>query len=197
MAEWKAGRTVNLSAQQQRKAKRIVGGGRTEKVTAGERKAARTAVDIGQTKWAKQSERGGRGVGGLLVDSSGKAVTGTVKLPGGGTATYVRGKRIGVTPKVKAPAPRPSGGGQKPSSTKPQATPAKTAGAGKKYEELKATVGGNARRSRKTPMTSGYGKIDKPPKPGTVITVQGRKYRWVDQKNIIGSGRQVGWVEFK
>ena len=94
--KWKGARTRNLTAAQQKQAKRIVGGGRSEKVTAAERKAAQAKVDIGQTKWVTAKDRGGAGRGGLLTDTSGKAVTGTVTLPSGKTATYVRGKRIGV-----------------------------------------------------------------------------------------------------
>lgn len=97
---WRSGgkkvRTRNLTSKQEKKAVRIVGGGKSEKVTQAERAAMKKSVDIGQTKWTKASERGGKGVGGLLTDASGKAVTGTVKLASGKTATYVRGKRIGV-----------------------------------------------------------------------------------------------------
>jgi hypothetical protein len=94
--KWKRARTKDLSASQMKRAQRVVGGGRMEKVTAKERKAAGKGVDIGTTKWLEAKDRGGKGRGGLLVDASGKAVTGTVKLPSGQSAMYVRGKRIGV-----------------------------------------------------------------------------------------------------
>lgn len=94
--KWKRAQTKNLSESQMKQAKRVVGGGRMEKVTAAERKAAKDFVNIGTTKWMTSAERGGKGRGGLLVDASGKAVTGTVKLPSGQSATYVRGKRVGV-----------------------------------------------------------------------------------------------------
>lgn len=87
-----------------RQAKRIVGKKRTEKVTGLELRGAAKPVDIGTTKWMSAAERGGKGRGGLLVDRSGKAVTGTVTLPSGQSAMYVRGKRIGVaraTPQKK------------------------------------------------------------------------------------------------
>ena len=119
--KWKGAKTRNLSAKQQEKAKRIVGGGRSEKVKAEELKTARAnTIDIGTTKWTTAAERktaGQKGRGGLLTDASGKALTGTVKLPSGKTATYVRGKRIGIVaekPKPQQkPKPRPqsSGGG--------------------------------------------------------------------------------------
>lgn len=106
--KWKGAKTRNLTAKQQEKAKRIVGGGRSEKVKADELKAARAnTIDIGTTKWTTAAERktaGQKGRGGLLTDSSGKALTGTVKLPSGKTATYVRGKRIGIV------ADKPKGG---------------------------------------------------------------------------------------
>ena len=118
--KWKGVKTRNLSAKQQEQAKRIVGGGRTEKVKADELKAARgTTLDINQTKWMTAKDRGGAGRGGLLTDASGKALTGTVKLPSGKTATYVRGKRLGVAG-GQAPS---SARGQKPTPAKP--TPAK------------------------------------------------------------------------
>jgi hypothetical protein len=94
--KWERARTKDLSASQLKRAQRVVGGGRMEKVTAKERKAAGKGVDIGTTKWMTAAERGGKGRGGLLVDASGKAVTGTVKLPSGQSAMYVRGKRVGV-----------------------------------------------------------------------------------------------------
>ena len=81
--KWKAARTKNLTAAQMKQARRVVGGKRSEAVSGTERKAAKKAVDISGTKWMKASERGGKGRGGLLVDSSGKAVTGTVTLPSG------------------------------------------------------------------------------------------------------------------
>jgi hypothetical protein len=93
---WKSAKTRNLSAQQMRQAKRIVGKKRTEKVTGLELFGAAKPVDIGTTKWLEAKDRGGKGRGGLLVNQSGQAVTGTVKLPSGQSAMYVRGKRIGV-----------------------------------------------------------------------------------------------------
>lgn len=122
--KWKAARTKNLSAGQMQQAVRIVGQRkagapvRTERVTAKERKASQDFVNIGTTKWLTASERGGKGRGGLLVDQSGNPVTGTVKLPSGQSATYVRGKRIGVVraggssageDKTKNPPPKTTG----------------------------------------------------------------------------------------
>ena len=109
--KWERARTKDLSASQMKKAQRVVGGGRMEKVTAKERKAAGKDVPIGTTKWMTSAERGGKGRGGLLVDASGKAVTGTVKLPSGQSATYVRGKRIGVPRAGSAGTRAKTGGG--------------------------------------------------------------------------------------
>jgi hypothetical protein len=98
--KWKAARTKNLTAAQMKQARRVVGGKRSEAVSAREMKAAKKTVDIGGTKWMEASARGGKGRGGLLVDASGNAVTGTVTLPSGQKASYVRGKRIGVMRKA-------------------------------------------------------------------------------------------------
>ena len=113
-----AGRSTNLTKKQEKKAVRVVGtkGGktRTEAVKKSERVASRKSVDIGQTKWMKASERkaaGQKGRGGLLVGTDGKPVTGTVTLPSGKKAQYVRGKRISAMPAKKAPASRGGGGG--------------------------------------------------------------------------------------
>lgn len=145
--KWKGSRTRNLSAKQQEKAKRIVGTKngktRTEDVTAAERKAAKSSVDIGQTKWTTAAERGGKGRGGLLTDTSGKAVTGTVTLPSGKKATYVRGKRIGIV--ATRPGGGGAGGGGGGSRGAGTSAAAKAAGAGKKYEEKKAGMRPGAR----------------------------------------------------
>ena len=92
------GKTRNLTEQQVKQGQRAVGGGRTERLKKGEGAAAMAKVDIGQTKWTTAKERGGAGRGGLLTDASGKAVTGTVTLPSGKTASYVRGKRVTTMP---------------------------------------------------------------------------------------------------
>ena len=113
-----AGKSTNLTKKQEKKAVRVVGtkGGktRTEAVKKSERVASRKSVDIGQTKWMKASERkaaGQKGRGGLLVGTDGKPVTGTVTLPNGKKAQYVRGKRISAMPAKKTAAPRGGGGG--------------------------------------------------------------------------------------
>jgi hypothetical protein len=117
--KWKAARTKNLTAAQMKQARRVVGGKRSEAVSGTERKAAKKAVDISGTKWMTASERGGKGRGGLLVDSSGKAVTGTVTLPSGQKATYVRGKRIGVVAGGGGKGKGQGGGGGGGGGTKP------------------------------------------------------------------------------
>lgn len=117
---WAAGATRNLTAKQVKQGQRVVGGGRSEAVKKSEAKAAKQTVDIGTTKWQTKSERGGKGRGGLLTDQSGKAVTGTVKLPSGATATYVRGKRVmsgGTAARGGGGAPR-GGGGNAPAAPK-------------------------------------------------------------------------------
>ena len=104
---WQGKKTTGLSTAELQKAGRIVGKGKSETVTARElKRATQDFVNIGSTRWMTAAERGGKGVGGLLVDASGRPVTGTVTLPGGKSAVYVRGKRIGVG--------KSSGGGAKP-----------------------------------------------------------------------------------
>lgn len=118
VSNWK-GKDTNLTAAQRKAAVRVVGtkGGktRTEAVKKAERAASRKAVDISTTKWNTAKDRGGKGRGGLLTGADGKPVTGTVKLPNGRTASYVRGKRISVMASKPKPEPRraakPSSGG--------------------------------------------------------------------------------------
>lgn len=114
--DWK-GKTTNLSKKEVQSGRRIVGGSRrTEKVTGAERKSSRKAVDISGTKWQTAKERGGKGVGGLLTDASGKAITGTVTLPSGKKAVYVRGKRV----QAQKATPRGGGGGGTPPKPLPK-----------------------------------------------------------------------------
>jgi len=129
--KWKSAQTKNLSESQMKQAKRVVGRGRMEKVTAAERKAATDFVNIGTTKWMTSAERGGKGRGGLLVDASGKAVTGTVKLPSGQSATYVRGKRVGVARKSATPSSPRTQTVTPPAPSKPARTVSAAAAANK------------------------------------------------------------------
>lgn len=187
--KWKGARTRNLTAAQQKQAKRIVGGGRSEKVTAAERKASQAKVDIGQTKWVTAKDRGGAGRGGLLTDTSGKAVTGTVTLPSGKTATYVRGKRIGVVAKA--------GGG--PSTTrrvtpkpKPRTTNDLTA------EERNRLRGNGPTKARATgPKMSSkrnYGTTDTSTLSGIKrASAKGKKPPTKSMKAPINWGRTVSW----
>lgn len=102
----KGRKVVGLTKKEVAKGRRVGKAGRAS-ITKKERKAAYKNKDIGDTKWVKASERTGpRAKGGIVVDkTTGKPITGTVKLPSGKTATYVRGKR--VTYKAK-----PTGGGR-------------------------------------------------------------------------------------
>lgn len=117
----KAGKTRNLSEKQVKQGQRAVGGGRTERLKKGEGAAAMKEVNIGETKWMSKGERGGKGRGGLLVDASGKAITGTVTLPSGAKASYVRGKRVTTAPKAAAPSRMSRGGGGGGGNNKPAA----------------------------------------------------------------------------
>lgn len=131
---WKGAKTRNLTAKQQAKAKRVVGGGRMEKITKSERTAASKAgPGIGETKWMTAKERkeaGQKGRGGLLVGADGKPVTGTITLASGKKAQYVRGKRIGVAA-GKPKGQSGSGGTSRPRTTTTRVTPsARGEGAG-------------------------------------------------------------------
>jgi len=93
-----------------------------KKLTAAQRRKASELKDISQTKWVK-----GKGV----VGPGGKAFTGTVQLASGKTASYVKGRRVGVGPKKKpATGGRGVSGGRgggsgtqaKPSSTSSRVT---------------------------------------------------------------------------
>jgi len=103
------GRKVAGLTKKQVAAGRRVGKAGRSTITKKESKAAAKNIDISQTRWKAPSERTGpRAKGGIVVDKSGKPITGTVKMANGRTATYVRGKR--VTYKAK-PASRGRGGG--------------------------------------------------------------------------------------
>lgn len=94
---WSQAKTKDLTDKQLGQARRLVGPKRSEAVTAKELRAAKSDfVNISSTRWLSAEERGGKGRGGLLVDSSGAPVTGTVTLPSGKAVRYVRGKRIGA-----------------------------------------------------------------------------------------------------
>lgn len=151
-------KTRNLTAAEQKKAVRIIGGKRTEKVTATERKSAKATVDISGTKWMKADERAGKGRGGLLTDMSGKAITGTVRLPSGAMATYVRGKRIGVTGGRNGGGGNGNGGGGPKSSGGPK-TPSMSS-----IEKLRKAR--NQDRMNERPSRPGALRDPGAPKPG-------------------------------
>jgi len=85
-------KTAGLSADQMKKATTLKG----KKVSAGQMKKAGVLKDISSTRWEK-----GKGV----VGPGGKAFTGTVQLASGKTASYVKGRRVGVGPAKKAATP--------------------------------------------------------------------------------------------
>lgn len=91
-------KTAGLTSKEMGKATTLRG----KKLTAKQRTRASELKDISQTRWEK-----GRGV----VDKSGKAFTGTVMLASGKTASYVKGRRVGIGPKKKAPSGGGGGGG--------------------------------------------------------------------------------------
>jgi hypothetical protein len=91
-------KTAGLSADQMKKATTLKG----KKVSAGQMKKAGELKDISSTRWEK-----GKGV----VGPGGKAFTGSVTLASGKTASYVKGRRIGVGPAKKAAPPKRTGGG--------------------------------------------------------------------------------------
>jgi hypothetical protein len=191
------GKTKNLTAKQTKKAVRVVGGGRTEKITAKERSAAKkTAVDIGTTKWQTKADRGGAGRGGLLTGADGKPVTGTVKLPSGKSVQYVRGKRASVmapAKKTAKPAPRSTGrpGAQdKPKNNgdkKPKVTGLPTGGTNKeagmptpKNTGAKYPKGGTAKEAgqKRTGMTPPSFPLTTGAKTGEVKTWNGIRWRF-------------------
>lgn len=138
----KAGKTRNLTEKQVKQGQRAIGGGRSERLKKGEGAAAMNAVKISDTKWMSKGERGGKGRGGLLVDASGKAVTGTVTLASGAKASYVRGKRVTTAgPKAAAPARMGRGGGGGGGGNKPPAAPPRRTGT------MESPGGGSARAS--------------------------------------------------
>ncbi len=115
------GRQVSGLTKKQVAAGRRVGKAGRSKVTKKEAKASYKNIDISQTRWKSAGERTGpRAKGGIVVDKSGKPITGTVKLASGKTATYVRGKR--VTYKAKPAGGGGGGGGTSASRPKPTTT---------------------------------------------------------------------------
>ncbi len=102
-------KTAGLSSNQMKKATTLKG----KKVSASQMKKAGELKPISSTKWVE-----GKGV----VGPGGKAFTGTVQLASGKTASYVKGRRIGVaSTKPSKPAgngrsgqtPNPPPGGNK------------------------------------------------------------------------------------
>ena len=92
-------KVAGLSAKQMEKATTLKG----KKLTAGQKTKASKLTDISGTKWVK-----GKGV----VGPKGKSFTGSVILPNGKTASYVKGRRIGInTKKATVAKPRSNGGG--------------------------------------------------------------------------------------
>jgi len=142
------GRKVSGLTKKQVAAGRRVGKAGRSSITKKESKAAAKNIDISQTRWKAPSERTGpRAKGGIVVDKSGKPITGTVKMANGRTATYVRGKR--VTYKAK-PASRGRGGGT-------SSSPRPTSSSGSRVTNTTASrIGGY------TPGTS-------KPKPRTIV----------------------------
>jgi hypothetical protein len=93
----KAGyKTAGLSSAQMKKATTLKG----KKISASQMKKAGELKPISSTTFVK-----GKGV----VGPGGKAFTGTVQLASGKTASYVKGRRIGVGPAKKSAPPKRTG----------------------------------------------------------------------------------------
>lgn len=139
--QWKkAGKTLNLSKKQVASGTRVGKAGKAT-VSRKEAKQATKAVSISDTTWKKASERTGpRAKGGVLVDKDGKAVTGTVKLASGKTATYVRGKRVAAAQPTSKPAAQPKTVSSKNTNTASPTTTAKNANKLRKVKNSERTA---------------------------------------------------------
>ena len=156
---WK-GKDVNLTAEQQKNARRLTGGGRSQAISDAERmKAMETQVDINMTKWLTSEARDGKGMGGSAVGPDGKPITGTVKQADGSSVQYVRGKRIGILPK-----PKPAPAAPRQAAPRQVAPKAATVAPPKAPTAPKATA----------PMAAMSTRVQSPPKPapGSVTSAQ-------------------------
>lgn len=123
------GKTLNLSKKQ-------LG-------ASGRAAAATRKIAISRTTYDPATKK--------VLGPMGKPITGRVDLGGGNIAVYKNGVRV----RAQKPSTRPTGGGSGSRAGGDGNKPPKpSSGAGKRYEERKSAVGGNARRDRKTPSVS-------------------------------------------
>ena len=172
------GRKVSGLTKKQVAAGRRVGKAGRSTITKKESKAAAKNIDISQTQWKKASERTGpRAKGGIVVDKSGKPITGTVKMANGRTATYVRGKR--VTYKAK-PTSRGRGSGGKTTGPYTSAGPKKGGGQGPGKPKPKPMwYGANKPITRGEPPNRVQGMSrPRPPRRGDVKFINGVKHKY-------------------
>jgi hypothetical protein len=122
--------SLNLSREQLATARRRGGG----KVTKTQRAKAGILTPIGQTRF-----EAGKGV----VGPKGKAFTGSVLLPGGGSASYVRGRRLEASP---AKPKKTTGGGTSPKTSSPSSGPSPKQ---RRLEANKGVAAGTVRKGAK------------------------------------------------
>ena len=128
----KAGyKVAGLTAEESKRATTLKG----KKISAAQLKKANVLKDIGQTKFVK-----GQGV----VGPGGKAFTGSVILASGSTATYVKGRRVGVSTKKAAPPRRNPTGNLtgKPTNDPPPTRPRGFKQAARRQEKAAVSRGG-------------------------------------------------------
>jgi hypothetical protein len=164
-------KTAGLSSDEMKRATTLKG----KKVSAGQMKKAGVLKDISSTRWEK-----GKGV----VGPGGKAFTGSVQLASGKTASYVKGRRIGVGP--EKPKPKATTQARKPRATSMPAAKPKTATGTKrqtvtttKAQDRAAVSRGGTKPSTRRNIRGGTSRPDSRPqvtaKPRPQYTVSGKK----------------------
>jgi hypothetical protein len=172
-------KVAGLSESQAKKATTLKG----KKVSSSQLKKASVLKDIGETKWEK-----GKGV----IGPGGKAFTGSVLLASGKTASYVKGRRIGVKAGAAKPKPTPASSGStrktsgsapsKPAASSTQARTTKRPGAVRNVSIAgRATTSSSSTKSTrprpKTRVEGGYSAYRPMARPKTKsqFTVSGKK----------------------
>jgi len=160
-----------LTSEQSKQATTLKG----KKISAGQLKKANVLKDISSTKFVK-----GKGV----VGPGGKAFTGSVILASGKSASYVKGRRIGVGP--EKPKPKATTQARKPRATSMPAAKPKTATGTKrqtvtttKAQDRAAASRGGTKPSTRRNIRGGTSRPDYRPqvtaKPRPQYTVSGKK----------------------
>jgi hypothetical protein len=172
-------KTAGLSSDEMKKATTLKG----KKISASQMKKAGELKPISSTKWVE-----GKGV----VGPGGKAFTGTVQLATGKTASYVKGRRIGVKAGAAKPKPTPASSGStrktsgsapsKPAASSTQARTTKRPGAVRNVSIAgRATTSSSSTKSTrprpKTRVEGGYSAYRPMARPKTKsqFTVSGKK----------------------